>query len=90
MSASRLAATLYTRTTDRTYRPEHLNADTVRRLIRRARNNSGVEVVHIYECTDRDGTPLHIAYVAYAPDCWSNVTGVIDIYEIPTASLTDL
>ncbi|RPF33596.1 hypothetical protein [Streptomyces sp. TLI_185] len=91
MTAKQLAATLYTRTAERTYRPEHLNADTVRRLIRRARTNrTGVEAVHIYECTGRDGTAVHIAYIRYAPDHWSNVTDVLDVYEIPTAALTDL
>ncbi|MFE6689714.1 hypothetical protein ACFVFQ_24960 [Streptomyces sp. NPDC057743] len=90
-TATKLAATLYTRADGRTYRPEYLNADTVRRLIRRARTNrTGVEAVHVYECADRDGTPLHIAYVRYALDHWSNVTGVIDVYEIPTAALTNL
>ncbi|MEO3846344.1 hypothetical protein ABGB09_01635 [Streptomyces sp. B8F3] len=85
------AVTLYTRTEDRTYRPEYLSADTARRLIRRARTNrTGVAAVQVYECTDRDGTALHIAYVRYAPDHWSNVTGVIDIYVIPTDALTDL
>ncbi|MFD8392932.1 hypothetical protein ACFV2N_27965 [Streptomyces sp. NPDC059680] len=90
-TATKLAATLYTRTDGRTYRPEHLSADTARRLIRRARTNrTGVEAVHVYEFTDRAGTPLHVAYVRYAPDYWSNVTGVIGVYEIPTAALTDL
>ncbi|KUN28844.1 hypothetical protein AQJ23_07935 [Streptomyces antibioticus] len=85
------AATLHTRTDGRTYRPEHLSTDTARRLIRRARaNRTGVAAVHVYECTDRDGNALHIAYVHYAPDHWSNVTDGIDIYEIPTAALTDL
>jgi hypothetical protein len=89
-TTTELAATLYTRTEERTYRPEFLPADTVRGLIRRARKNTGVDAVHVYECTDRDGTPMHIAYVRFAPHHWSNVTGVIDIYELPTAALTDL
>ncbi|MFC8337585.1 hypothetical protein ACFUJX_11405 [Streptomyces rubiginosohelvolus] len=89
-ATKRLAATLYTRTCARQYRPEQLSADTVRSLIRRARKNTSVEAVHIYQCTDRSGAPLHVAYVRFAPDCWSNVTGVIDVYETPTAALTDL
>ena len=90
-TTTKLAVTLYTRTDGRTYRPEYISADTARRLIRRARTNrTGVEAVHVYECTDRDGNALHIAYVCYAPDHWSNVTGVIDVYEIPTAALTDI
>ncbi|WP_405636588.1 hypothetical protein OHB53_35305 [Streptomyces sp. NBC_00056] len=90
MTTTRLAATLYTRSTDRDFPPEFLSADTVRGLIRRARKNTGVEAVHVYECTDRTGTPLHIAYVRFAQGRWSNVTDVTDIYEIPTAALTDL
>ncbi|WP_406104722.1 hypothetical protein OG698_21320 [Streptomyces sp. NBC_01003] len=85
-----LAATLYTRSSDRVFPPEFLSADTVRGLIRRARRNTGVEAVHVYECADRTGAPLHIAYVRFASGNWSNVTDVIDIYEIPTAALTDL
>lgn len=60
--------------------------------IRSARKRPATEVaaVNVYACTDRDGEPLHIAYVQHAVDRWSNVTGVADIYEIPTATLTDL
>ncbi|MGY0024584.1 hypothetical protein ACVHNB_37170 [Streptomyces sp. YJ-C3] len=91
MTIAEIAATLYTRTDGRNYRPERLSIETVRQLLRRARiHRSGVDAVHVYECTDRAGTPLHIAYVRFAENRWSNVRDVIDIYEIPTAALTDL
>ncbi|MFE0137758.1 hypothetical protein ACFWY6_40305 [Streptomyces sp. NPDC059037] len=49
-----------------------------------------VDAVHVYATTDRVGTALHVAYIHYTPGFWSNVDDVIDVYEIPTDTLTDL
>lgn len=46
--------------------------------------------VHVYETTDRDGTPTHIAYAHHGPGTWDNVDHATEIYEIPTAALTAL
>jgi hypothetical protein len=46
--------------------------------------------VHVYETVDRDGTPMHVAYAHYGPGTWDNVAYSTEIYEIPTAALTDL
>ncbi|MEU4727138.1 hypothetical protein [Streptomyces sp. NPDC023588] len=87
-------ATLHTlmRHTGRTdtvrWRPERLTTSTARQLIRRGRRANAA--VHIYETTDRDGTPIHIAHVQFGPGLYDNVESVTDIYEIPTAALTAL
>ncbi|WP_412076720.1 hypothetical protein ACLF6K_15870 [Streptomyces xanthophaeus] len=70
------------------WRPEHLSVDTARRLIRRGRR--GNAAVRVYATTDRDGTPLHVAYVHFGPGLYDNVDAVTDIYEIPTEALTAL
>ncbi|MDT0347541.1 hypothetical protein [Streptomyces litchfieldiae] len=46
--------------------------------------------VQVHETTDRDGTPLHVAYAHYGPGTWDNAAFSTEIYEIPTAALTDL
>ncbi|MFK0104764.1 hypothetical protein [Streptomyces sp. NPDC091217] len=76
-------------------RPEfgrHLTAHAAARCIRGARRMpaTAVDAVHVYATTDRDGTPLHIGYVHYTPGYYTDVTDVIDVFEIPTHDLTDL
>ncbi|MCX5273753.1 hypothetical protein [Streptomyces virginiae] len=70
------------------WRPERLSTDTARRLIRRGRRNNAA--VRVYATTDRDGTPMHVAYVEFGPGLYDNVDAVTDIYEIPTEALTSL
>ncbi|MER6782719.1 MULTISPECIES: hypothetical protein [unclassified Streptomyces] len=69
------------------WRPELVSVDTVWRLIKRYRRANAAVSVH--ETTDRDGVPLHVVHVEHGPiyeatDCCT------DIFEIPTAALTDL
>ncbi|MFE4656768.1 hypothetical protein ACFRFJ_08740 [Streptomyces hydrogenans] len=75
---------------DRTghYRPERLTVHTARGCISAARK--GVETVHVYETTDRDGNSLHIAHVHNSFRYWNNGAFITEIYEIPTAALTDI
>ncbi|MFD7237623.1 hypothetical protein ACFWAT_20235 [Streptomyces syringium] len=75
-------------TTALRWRPEQVTTTTARQLIRRGRRANAA--VHVYETTDRDGTPLHIAHVQFGPGLYDNVEAVTDIYEIPTEALTSL
>ncbi|MCT9087333.1 hypothetical protein N4G70_00440 [Streptomyces sp. ASQP_92] len=84
-------ATLFTQVDGRNYRPEPISLDAARSGIRRARaSRDAVDAVNVYATTDRDGTALHVAYIHHTPGRWSNVSEVIDVYEIPTDALTDL
>ncbi|MFE3578915.1 hypothetical protein [Streptomyces vinaceus] len=70
------------------WRPERLSTHTARSCIRRGRRNAAT--VNVYETTDRQGTALHVAYVHHGSDLYEGVDFVTDIYEIPTAALTEL
>ncbi|MFB7056891.1 hypothetical protein ACFCXT_27685 [Streptomyces vinaceus] len=70
------------------WRPEALSTDTARRLIRCGRRSTAT--VHVYETTDRAGTPLHIAHVHFGPELYDGADFVTDIYEIPAGALTSL
>ncbi|RFU83268.1 hypothetical protein DY218_28590 [Streptomyces triticagri] len=77
---------------DRRAAPCRLTVHQATAAIRSARRVGAktVDAVHVYACTARNGEALHIAYVHYTPGLWTGVTDVADIYEIPTAALTDL
>ncbi|MFD9629336.1 hypothetical protein [Streptomyces violascens] len=94
MARSTLArrATWYPLIDDRHCDGRRLSAYQAAADIRRARRQPKtiVDAVHAYATTDRDGIPLHIAYVHYTPGFWTGVADVIDVYEIPTDALTDL
>jgi len=85
-------ATQYTQIDGRRCSWVRLTAHEAAAAIRRERKQPRkvVDAVHVYATTDRDGTPLHIGYVHYTPGYWSRVADVINVYEIPTAALTDL
>ncbi|WP_327431745.1 hypothetical protein [Streptomyces sp. NBC_01236] len=85
-------ATQYTQIDGRRCGGVRLAAHEAAAAIRRDRKQPGkvVDTVHVYATTDRDGTPLHVGYVHYAPGYWSRVADVINVYEIPTDALTDL
>ncbi|MEU6755416.1 hypothetical protein [Streptomyces sp. NPDC046685] len=70
------------------WRPEAISADTARRLIRRGRRSKAA--ISLYETTDRQGVALHVAHVHFGPELYDGADFVTDIYEIPTAALTDL
>ncbi|KOG20004.1 MULTISPECIES: hypothetical protein [Streptomyces] len=76
--------------TDRTghHRPERLTVHTARGCIGAARK--GVDTVHVYETTDRDGNSLHIAHVHQSFSYWNSGAFITEIYVIPTDALTDL
>ncbi|GAA2733421.1 hypothetical protein [Streptomyces nogalater] len=44
--------------------------------------------VHEYDITARNGSPLHIVYIRYAPGTWSGGEDVIDVYEVPAQELS--
>ncbi|RSS79492.1 hypothetical protein [Streptomyces sp. WAC06614] len=70
------------------WRPEAITTFTARQCIRRGRRNDAT--VSVYETCDRNGVALHVAHVHYGPGHYSGADFVTDIYEIPTAALTDL
>ncbi|MEU7163855.1 hypothetical protein AB0A70_04315 [Streptomyces morookaense] len=91
MSTTTRYPMLYTQVDGRIYRGEPISLYTALSGIRKARKSpKAVDTVNVYTCTDRTGTALHIAYVHFTPGHWDNVNDVIDVYEIPTAALTDL
>ncbi|MER0446594.1 hypothetical protein ABR738_18850 [Streptomyces sp. Edi4] len=84
-------ATLLTMVDGRNCRPEPISLYAALTGIRKARKSpTTVDAVNVYAFTDRNGTPLHVAYIHHTPGRWSNVAEVIDVYEIPTDLLTDL
>ncbi|MET9597445.1 hypothetical protein [Streptomyces sp. NPDC006459] len=83
--------TLHTQVDGLKYRPEPITVIAVLSHIRNARKSPrNVDVVNVYAFTGRDGIPLHVVYIHHAPGRWHGVDDVIDVYEIPTAALTDL
>ncbi|MEU6891537.1 hypothetical protein ABZ934_07000 [Streptomyces sp. NPDC046557] len=83
--------TLHTQVDGANYRPEPISLYAALSGIRKARKSpKTVDAVNVYAFTSRDGIPLHVAYVHYAPGHWSNVADVFEVYEIPTTALTDL
>ncbi|KJY17847.1 hypothetical protein VR46_44790, partial [Streptomyces sp. NRRL S-444] len=40
-------------------------------------------LVHEYDVTARDGSPLRVVYIRHAPGTWSGGEDVIDVYEVP-------
>ncbi|WP_336318721.1 hypothetical protein [Streptomyces lavendofoliae] len=83
--------TLFTHVDGRNYRPEPIALDAALLGIRKARKSpTAVDAVNVYAFASRDGAALHVTYVHFVPGHWSNVNEVFDVYEIPTAALTDL
>ncbi|MCP3756288.1 hypothetical protein [Streptomyces sp. TBY4] len=83
--------TLHTQVDGARYRPERLTVISVLSHIRSARKSpQNVDAVNVYAFTSRDGIPLHVVYIHHTPGRWHGVKDVIDVYEIPTAALTDL
>ncbi|MGW7138787.1 hypothetical protein [Streptomyces xanthophaeus] len=83
--------TLHTQADGFNYRPEPISLIAALSGIRNARKSpKAVDTVNVYAFTSRDGTPLHVAYIHHARGRWTGVNDVIDVYEIPTAALTDL
>ncbi|WP_405530370.1 hypothetical protein OG592_21005 [Streptomyces avidinii] len=70
------------------WRPECISLYIALQCIRRGRRSTAT--VSVYETTDREGTALHVAHVHYGPERFDGADFVTDIYEIPTAVLTDL
>ncbi|MFF3689875.1 hypothetical protein [Streptomyces sp. NPDC002187] len=84
-------ATMYTQFDGTNHRPEQISLHAALAGIRTARKSpNAVDTVNVYAFTSRDGNALHVAYIHYTPGHWSNVNDVIDVYEIPTHTLTDL
>ncbi|MFD6873192.1 MULTISPECIES: hypothetical protein [unclassified Streptomyces] len=69
------------------WQPEPVSVDTVWRLLKRYRRANAAVSVH--ETTDRQGTPLHVVHVHHGP-IYDATDFCTDIFEIPTAALTDL
>ncbi|MFI0915480.1 hypothetical protein [Streptomyces abikoensis] len=67
--------------------PSRMPVGSVRPAVRSARKT---HTVHEYDVAARDGAQLRIVYVRYAPGTWSNVTEVVDVYEVPVEALTVL
>ncbi|MFE4540674.1 hypothetical protein ACFRKB_37350 [Streptomyces scopuliridis] len=67
--------------------PSRLSVASVRPAVRSARKK---HTVHEYDIAARDGSPLRIVYLRYAPGTWSNVDEVVDVYEVPVEALTAL
>ncbi|MFD4999837.1 hypothetical protein [Streptomyces buecherae] len=88
----RRAATWYPVVDDRRGAGRPITAHRAAAEIRRARRQPAeiVDAIHVYATTDRTGDALHIGYIHYTPGHWTDVADVIDIYEIPTAALTDI
>ncbi|MDD9378906.1 hypothetical protein M8Z33_20025 [Streptomyces sp. ZAF1911] len=83
--------TLYTQVDGVRYRPETVTVIGVLSHISSARGGiESVDAVHVYAFTGRDGIPLHVVYIHHTPGRWHDANDVIDVYEIPTAALTDL
>ncbi|MFJ6798848.1 hypothetical protein [Streptomyces sp. NPDC091268] len=83
--------TLYTQADGVRYRPEPMTVIGVLSHISSARAGvESVDAVNVYAFTSRDGIPLHVVYIHHTPGRWHGVKDVIDVYEIPTAALTDL
>lgn len=61
--------------------PSRMPARSVAPAVRSALKK---HLVHEYDVTTRDGTPLRIVYIRHAPDTWSGGEDVIDVYEVPT------
>ncbi|MGW7312656.1 hypothetical protein [Streptomyces sp. NPDC054865] len=83
--------TVHTQVDGLSYGPERVSVIAALSHIRSARKSSkNVDAVHVYAFTGRDGIPLHVVYIHHTPGRWHGVRDVIDVYEIPTATLTDL
>ncbi|MFZ3498743.1 hypothetical protein ACODT5_36945 [Streptomyces sp. 5.8] len=83
--------TLYTQVDGVRYRPETITVIGVLSHISSARKTpTHVDAVNVYAFTGRDGIPLHVVYIHHIPGRWHGANDVIDVYEIPTATLTDL
>ncbi|MFE3206310.1 hypothetical protein [Embleya sp. NPDC059237] len=78
---------VHTRIDGRTYAPTECRINAARAAIRRARRS---HTVHIHDATGRDGTPMRVVHVRYAPGTWDGVTDLVDIYEIAVDTLTAL
>lgn len=83
--------TMHTQVDGRSYLPERISVIAALSHIRSARKSpKNVDAVYVYAFTGRDGIPLHVVYIHHTPGRWHGVKDVIDVYEIPTATLTDL
>ncbi|MEV6679588.1 hypothetical protein AB0N09_22425 [Streptomyces erythrochromogenes] len=83
--------TMHTQVDGLSYRPERISVIAALSHIRSARKSpKNVDAVNVYAFTGRDGIPLHVVYIHHTPGRWHGVKDVIDVYEIPTAALTDL
>ncbi|MCX5074305.1 hypothetical protein OHA84_19405 [Streptomyces sp. NBC_00513] len=83
--------TMHTQVDGLSYRPERVSVIAALSHIRSARKSpKNVDAVNVYAFTGRDGIPLHVVYIHHTPGRWHGVKDVIDVYEIPTAALTDL
>ncbi|THA37119.1 hypothetical protein [Streptomyces sp. A1547] len=83
--------TLHTQVDGMNYRPDPITVIATLSHIRSARKSpKSVDAVNVYAFTSRDGIPLHVVYIHHVPGRWDGVREVIDVYEIPTAALTDL
>ncbi|MGW2089083.1 hypothetical protein [Streptomyces sp. NPDC001880] len=92
MNAARLwprQALLYTTVNDAHFLP-FPSRTPVRSVAPAIRTALKKHLVHEYETTARDGSPLRIVYIRHAPGTWSGGEDVIDVYEVPTEDPTAL